>query len=544
MIDIAGKRVALYARHSSAAQDRSVPAQLVRCREVAHQHSAVIVEEYADEAITGEVLNARPAVQALLAHAANGDFDAVLFEDLSRISRDQADVATIHKLLDFHGVVLVSVTEGKIGPLHIGFSGTMNAMFLDNMKDKVRRGQFAAVRNGSIPGGRLYGYDLVPGEGPGTRTINETEAAVVRRIFEEAAAGRQYTDIARGLTADGIPPFSAAKWTTSTLVGTAARGKGLLRNPIYRGRLYFGRTYNVRNPATGRRETRWRPQSEWEVVEVPHLAIVTPELWDSVQAVLAAKRSARKPYHRSRRASSQPAVSYITSGRLWCADCGGRVTTAHSGYLVCRAWKTSKDCQQRHLFRRPDVIAALGRRLAGAGHARVVHRAVRTEAAARQDLQRRVRRTLAEVEQSLVCLTESAADLAKSADEHPDLRRALYELAIPEDEIDAFLKRVTTTCDTLAIITPRNSLDVAAAAHACIARAAKTLAGAEDHQGPSDQVLREVLDRITVAYRGPDRTRLTVAATLDTAAVYDLGIRELRLEASHGADPAAEGRAA
>ena len=34
-----------------------------------------------------------------------------------------------------------SLSEGEISPLHVGLKGTMNALFLKDLADKVRRGQ-------------------------------------------------------------------------------------------------------------------------------------------------------------------------------------------------------------------------------------------------------------------------------------------------------------------------------------------------------------------------------------------------------------------
>lgn len=45
-----------------------------------------------------------PSTQALLQEAQSGGFEIVLAEALDRISRDQADFATLFKLLRFVGV--------------------------------------------------------------------------------------------------------------------------------------------------------------------------------------------------------------------------------------------------------------------------------------------------------------------------------------------------------------------------------------------------------------------------------------------------------
>ena len=529
MNEIAGRRVGVYARHSKDEQARSVPAQLDRCREIARQHRATVVEEFADEGITGAIMLERPAIMALLRAAAYRDFEFVLIEDLSRVSRDQADVATIYKRLLYHGVLMWSVTEGPINELHIGLKGTMNALYLRDLSDKVRRGQHAAVAHGGMPGGRRYGYDLVLTRGArGLCKINETEAAIVRRIFAEVAAGRPFREVARALNADGIPSTRGSRWHASTLVGISSLSRGILRNPIYRGRIVFGRVRNVRNPLTGRIERHSQPESEWKIVEVPELAIVPPEQWDAVQAIIGTKQPGRKPVERPKRPSK--VINHITSGRLWCGDCGGRVTTAHSGYLVCTTWKTTRTCKQRHMFRRPEVIEALARLLASTRHAKSVHTAASAEAEVRRHRFTCLNRELAAVERTTASRVRSDAALGRSAEAHPACRRAIQDLAIPEAEFDALANRITTTRTALDLIATQVSVDaIAAAAHARIAAAARTLSEKSHEPDPQQfRLLDEVIDRITAAYRDGDRKRLTITVTLSPPAVYELGVQEIR----------------
>ncbi len=64
----------------------------------------------------------------------------MLAEALDRISRDQADVATLYKQLKFAGVTIVTLAEGEISELHVGLKGTMNALFLKGLAMKTHRG--------------------------------------------------------------------------------------------------------------------------------------------------------------------------------------------------------------------------------------------------------------------------------------------------------------------------------------------------------------------------------------------------------------------
>jgi hypothetical protein len=56
----------------------------------------------------------------LMQDAQLGKFDGVVSEGLDRMSRDQADIATIKKPLEFCGVCIFTLSEVLISELHIG----------------------------------------------------------------------------------------------------------------------------------------------------------------------------------------------------------------------------------------------------------------------------------------------------------------------------------------------------------------------------------------------------------------------------------------
>ena len=199
-------RAALYARYSSDQQSSASIADQQRiCRECAAREGWQIEAVYEDAAISGASMILRPGVQRLLADAQAGKFDIVLAEALDRVSRDQADVATLFKHLQFARVPLVTLAEGEISELHVGLKGTMNALFLKDLAKKTHRGLRGRVEKGFSAGGVGYGYRMIrrlSSEGElvrGEREIDPAEALVVERIFREFAAGKSPIAIARDL---------------------------------------------------------------------------------------------------------------------------------------------------------------------------------------------------------------------------------------------------------------------------------------------------------------------------------------------------------
>jgi site-specific DNA recombinase len=114
-------RVPSYARYSSDNQrDASIEDQLRICREKAEREKWTVVSTYKDAGISGASMILRPSIQTLLQDAQRQQFDVVLAEALDRISRDQADVATLFKHLRFAGVSIITLAEGEISELHVG----------------------------------------------------------------------------------------------------------------------------------------------------------------------------------------------------------------------------------------------------------------------------------------------------------------------------------------------------------------------------------------------------------------------------------------
>lgn len=75
-------------------------------------------------------------------------FDVILVEALDRLSRDQEDLAGIWKRLNFLGIELRAVHDGKADQIQIGIRGLVGALYLQDLAHKVRRGMAGVVRDG------------------------------------------------------------------------------------------------------------------------------------------------------------------------------------------------------------------------------------------------------------------------------------------------------------------------------------------------------------------------------------------------------------
>ena len=360
-------RVALYARYSSDQQSAtSIEDQLRICREQAAREGWSVTAVYKDAAISGASVILRPGIQTLLQDAQGRQFDVVMAEALDRISRDQADIATLFKHMQFAGIPIVTLAEGEISELHVGLKGTMNALFLKDLARKTHRGLRGRVEQGKSGGGISYGYDVVRrlnSEGEpirGERTINADQAEVVRRIFREFACGIPPRRIAQRLNAEGIPGPGGRPWGGTTVRGHTKRGSGLVNNELYIGRLVWNRQRFIKDPSTGRRVARLNPESDWIVAEVPELRIIDDATWQAAKArqaqittqyagVIAGIHAAHNPLNRTHRPKSP------LSGLLRCGCCDGPYTLRGQGRFACSNHLDTNTCSNGRTITRAKI---------------------------------------------------------------------------------------------------------------------------------------------------------------------------------------------
>ncbi|RWL93623.1 MAG: recombinase family protein [Mesorhizobium sp.] len=387
-------RVALYARYSSDSQrDASIEDQLRLCREQAAREGWSVAGTYEDAAISGASTVLRPGIQHLVRDAQCGRFEVVLAEALDRISRDQADVATLFKHLKFAGVAIVTLAEGEISELHVGLKGTMNALFLKDLALKTHRGLRGRVEKGKAGGGLCYGYRVLKkldSEGEpvrGGREIMPEEATIVRRIFREFAAGKSPKAIAVDLNKEGIPGPLGRHWGDTSVRGHVVRGTGVINNELYTGVLVWNRLHFIKDPATGKRVSRANPLAKWIRTEVPHLRIVDDELWQAVkerqksiasqfEVVAIATRKAR-----ARKLHTMKRPVTLLSGLLICGYCGGRYGLFTRDRYACLNHQRRGICDNGRTITREKieqrVLAGLKERLVSAD---VVAEAIRAYA--------------------------------------------------------------------------------------------------------------------------------------------------------------------
>lgn len=310
-------KVAFYARVSSnqqAEKNNSIPSQLRLLHEYALKHNMEVVKEYVDEGESALSIN-RPAFLEMIAETKKKfpPFQVILVWKLSRFARNRQDSIIYKSMLKKREIEVTSISEpiddtpqgqlmeGMIEVIDEFYSAVLAQETLRGMAENARKG----YRNGGFP---IYGYKNVrvfdeKGNPKTKYEINESEAKVVRLIFELYAKGNGLKNIVMEFAKRGIKPRSGTYWSKSTVAN-------ILRNETYIGWTVF----NKRDKKTTGRQ--FKPKDEWVIIKNTHRPIISEELFDGVQKLIEERQPKNTP---ARVTASQ----YLLSGLMRCGKCGG-----------------------------------------------------------------------------------------------------------------------------------------------------------------------------------------------------------------------------
>jgi site-specific DNA recombinase len=397
-------------------------------------------DRYDDGGFSGGNMD-RPGLRTLIADIEAGKVDCVVVYKVDRLSRSLMDFARIMGTFDEHKVSFVSVTQAfntthSMGRLTLNillsFAQFERELISERTRDKIA----AARRRGKYAGGRpVLGYDVVSGPTGSKLVINEDEAERVRAIFDLYLKHEALLPVVKELARRG---WRTKLWKTRG--GGEVGGKPfdkcilfkLLTNVLYTGKVAYG----------------------CEVFAGEHKGIITPDVWQRVQAILLRNRRTGGALVRNKHGA-------LLKGILRCEPCACAMAHAYTAkgnkryrYYVCthaqkRGWEScpTKSVpageiegfvieQIKEVGRDPSVLAETLRQVQGQNQKKLAE--LRGEA---RRLQAKLKRNpetheTTEVEQRL---REIGRDVVR-----------LEQEAVDEHKVRSALAAFTPVWDTLA----------------------------------------------------------------------------------------------
>ncbi len=443
---------AIYVRVSTDEQAEhgySLGHQREQCRQRAMDLGASEVREYADEGVSGAILD-RPGLSALRVAVKAAAVGLIVVYDPDRLARKLAYQLLVTDEIEAAGARLEFVNfewrNTPEGQLFYALRGAVAQYEKEKIRERTMAGRRQKAKSGKMPSGfAAYGYTYDTERQ--TLVVNPAEADVVRRIFQLLVnEGMGINGIAHRLTQEGVPTRRGAPAWHRVVV------RQIVQNPVYTGTFYANRLDCEgmglnRHLASGQRHAmRVRAREEWIPVPVP--AILDQALWGRAQEILA---QAQRLMH------THPRSDYLLSGLVTCAVCavpmaGTRRSTwgmKVRGYTCRRSWAGAKTTGCGRFVHAEPLEEAIWTRVAGwIADPELLVSAVTGES---NDLEEQLRDEIRQVEHGLRTAEQGKRNILSVLERH---------LAGPDECLDA-LERIRQRIEELSA--RRRELEVSVA---------------------------------------------------------------------------------
>ena len=261
-----------------------------------HEGWTAVADDYDDGGFSGGNMD-RPALKPLMADIQMSKIDIVVVYKIDRLSRSLADFARMVDVFDRHRVRFSAVTQQinsatSMGRLMLNVLLSFAQFEREVTSERIRDKIAASKAKGMWMGGPLpLGYDVRDR----LLVINEIEAALVRRIFDDFVTVRSATLMAKAYGAEGLVTKVGKPFTKQTIY------KMLLN------RMYLGEIVHKGQSFPGQ-----------------HQAIITQTQWDAVHALIAADGIERR-----RETNDRQSEPVLLRGLLFTSD-GERLVPSYT----------------------------------------------------------------------------------------------------------------------------------------------------------------------------------------------------------------------
>jgi len=284
-------------------------------KDVAQEQGLNVTKVY-KELVSGDTIQDRVEIQALLKEVYAGKYAGILVVAADRLSRGSLeDMGKIMNALKFSSTLLV--TPGKTYDVtHNRYDEQMLEMQLFNSKQEYRaitgrlqEGKNLSIREGNwLASSPPYGYDIHKPD-KWTRTlIPNDKAPLVVQIFEWFVNdGMTCGKIAKKLSEMGIPsPSGMSVWSKNTV-------HCFLRNEAYIGKVCWYKDKETKEmDESGQIVKHRRRKKDYLLVEGKHPGIVPEELFNAAQPLFSGQAPVK----------AHTSMSNPLSGILVCSKCG------------------------------------------------------------------------------------------------------------------------------------------------------------------------------------------------------------------------------
>ncbi len=309
-------RVTFYARVSSESDEQlnSLGNQVSYYEEIIRKNTAwEYVNGYVDEGLSAATTKRREDFHRMVEDGKAGMFDLIITKEITRFARNTLDSILYTRELLGAGVGVFFQNDNintfdEDSELRLTIMSGIAQDELRKLSSRVRFGHAQAIKKSVVLGNsRIFGYV----KNGGRLEIDETEAPMVRELFERYATGEYSMKQLETLFWEkGWRNHNGKRIAHTTM-------SGIISNPKYKG-YYVGNKVKVIDLFT--KKQKFLPPEEWVMFKdetggiVP--AIVPEEVWEKANTVL--KRRSEDVKNRQGICNHRN----LLTGKLFCTHCG------------------------------------------------------------------------------------------------------------------------------------------------------------------------------------------------------------------------------
>ena len=348
----------------------SIQTQRMMLRQYAAEHGLTVVDEYIDDGWSGTNFE-RPSFQRMIDDIEDGKINCVVTKDLSRLGRNYILTGQYTEIyFPSKGVRYIAINdnvdtingESELAP----FLNILNEMHARQTSKKVKAAMHTRFANGAHYGAYApLGYVKDPDK-KGHLLIDPETRWIVEKIFDLAVHGRGAASITRILVEEKVPTpgwlnyerygtfanIYAGAPAEKAYAWTIAQVKSILKEETYIGHSVHNKQSNI--SFKNKKKVR-KPQEEWYRVENTHEAIISEEVFQKVQELIASRRrtTAETVRHRYFRRIDKMCRLRMVIG-LWGKQARTKIPYGH--YHCSKYGQGLRQCSMHYI--RYDVLYA------------------------------------------------------------------------------------------------------------------------------------------------------------------------------------------
>ena len=305
------KKVAAYARVSMQSERmmHSISAQVsYYSKLIQNNPDWEYAGVYADDFISGTNTVKRDEFKRMLADCEKGKIDIILTKSISRFARNTVDLLKTVRDLKAKGIEVrfekenINSMSGD-GELMLSILASFAQEESRSISENVRWATKKRFEQG-IPNGkfRVFGYRWDEDQ----LVIEPSEAAIVKRIFQNFLDGKSRLETEKEFAAEGITTSNGCRWVDSNI-------KVVLTNITYTGNLLLQKEF-IEDPITKHRKKN-RGELPQYFVENTHEPIIDMETFQYVQDEIARRKELGALANKSLNTT-------CFTGKIKCPHCG------------------------------------------------------------------------------------------------------------------------------------------------------------------------------------------------------------------------------